>query len=130
MILQVAEPDTTMMRLLLFAGLENHRLSSRFFQAYIAEKYNTLASYIRRRIREGAFRDVDPLLAARSFVGMLVYHVYIQELFGGKHHQQFDSRDVSETLTDLWLEGIQTKAGRRGCARKSAAGGEQKHAEL
>lgn len=111
-ILQHSEQDPAMMRLLLFTALENHRLSHRFFQSYIANKYEILAAYIRRRIREGAFRNVDVHLAARSFVGMLIYHALIQELFGGKHYQHFDRRHVSETLTNIWLEGMKARSER------------------
>jgi hypothetical protein len=50
---------------------------------------------------------VDPLLAARGFIGMVVYHSWIQELFGGKEVQNFDLQVVSRTLARIWLEGVQ-----------------------
>lgn len=109
-ILRNSERDTTMMRLLLFSALENHRLSERFFQSFLAGRYEALGAHIRRRIEAGAFQKVDPQLAARSFIGMVIYHILIQELFGGKHYQRFDPRHVSETLTEVWLEGMKTKA--------------------
>ena len=111
-ILQSSQQDTTMMRLLLFSALENHRLSERFFHSFLAGRYELLAAYIRRRIEAGAFQKVDPHLAARSFVGMLVYHILIQELFGGKHYQNFDPRHVSETMTNIWLQGMKAHADR------------------
>lgn len=98
--------DSTLGRLLLFSALENHRLSHRFFQTFVAKRYETLAEHIRARIRDGAFRHVDPLLAARGFLGMVIYHFLIQELFGGKRYQKFDLRRVSETLADIWLRGM------------------------
>ena len=95
-------------RLLLFAALENHKLSHRFFKLYTANKYEELADYIRRQARRGLFRaDVDPLLAARGFFGMLIYHFQIQELYGGKTVQQFDLRHVSATFVRLWLRGME-----------------------
>lgn len=105
-ILQRNTKDSTLTRLLLFSGLEEHELSERFFQTYIAEYYETLAGYVRRRIRQGAYRNVDPLLAARSFVGMVFNYFLVQELFGAKHYQEFDIKKVSETLTDIWLNGM------------------------
>jgi len=101
--------DSTLTRLLLFSGLEEHGLSERFFQIYIAEYYEVLASYIRRRIREGAYRPVDPLLSARGFLGMVFNYFLIQELFGARRYQTSDVQRVSETLTDIWLNGIQKK---------------------
>jgi AcrR family transcriptional regulator len=99
--------DVTLSRLLLYTALENHELSHRFFRTHVAQYLEMLADYIRRGIAEGRFRDVDPLLAARGFLGMLVYHFQIQELFGGKRVQTFDPHQVSETLVDLWLRGME-----------------------
>lgn len=107
--------DPSRSRLLLFAALENHQLSERFFQTYIAKYYEVLAEHIARRVGEGVFRAIDPLLAARGFLGMVVYHFWIQEVFGGKRHQKFDPRQVCQTLADIWLRGVQsTPAGRNG----------------
>ncbi|MBI4463797.1 MAG: TetR/AcrR family transcriptional regulator [Acidobacteria bacterium] len=108
-ILSHAEEDPRLMRLLLFSALENHRLAHRFFQSYIAGRYEMLAGYIRRRVQDGAFRAVDPHLAARSFVGMVVYYALVQELFGGKLWRRFDTKHVSQTLTEIWLEGMKTQ---------------------
>lgn len=98
--------DSTLSRLLLFSALENHRLSRRFFRTYVAENYEALARHIRRRTREGKFRRVDPLLAARGFLGMVIYHFLIQELFGGKRYQKFDMKRVSRAMADIWLQGV------------------------
>ena len=101
--------DSCLSRLLLFSALENQRRSQRFFQTYVIEYYELIAQYIRRRIDEGAFRAVNPLLAARGFVGMVVYHSLIQEIYGGKRYQDFDVKQVSETLTEIWLGGMEIR---------------------
>ncbi|GAC1658753.1 MAG: hypothetical protein NVS9B15_20660 [Acidobacteriaceae bacterium] len=96
-----------MMRLLLFAALENHKLSHRFFRQYASLKYEELAAYIRARVRTGDFRDdIDPLLAARGFLGMLIYHNQIQQLFGGKNIRDYDPKQVADTFVKLWLNGV------------------------
>jgi AcrR family transcriptional regulator len=100
------EEDDRLPRLLFFTALENHRLSSRFFQTHIAAFYEVLADYIRERIAAGEFRDVDPTMAARGFFGMLVYHYMIQDLFGGKRFHKIDTHTAAENLVDLWLNGI------------------------
>ncbi|HUJ11839.1 MAG TPA: TetR/AcrR family transcriptional regulator [Verrucomicrobiae bacterium] len=100
--------DSTLTRLLLFSGLEEHELSQRFFQTYIASYYEVLAGYIRRRVRQGAYRKVDPLLSARGFLGMVFNYFLVQELFAGRPHR-FDVQKVSETLTDIWLNGMLKK---------------------
>jgi len=112
-ILRRNREDSTLSRLLLFSALERHHLSRRFFRTYVARYYEALADHIRRRIREGSFRQVDPLLAARGFLGMVIYHFLIQELFGGGRYQKFEAEAVSNTLTDIWLEGMQARGSRR-----------------
>ena len=98
--------DQTLSRLLLYSALEEHELSERFFRNYIANYFEVLARFVREGVSAGRFRSVDPLLAARGFVGMLVYHSWIQELFGGKEVQDFDLKTVSRTLARIWLQGV------------------------
>ena len=120
-ILERRAKDQTLSRLLLYSALENHRLSSRFFRAFISEYYEMLAEYIEQRTREGVFRRLDPMLAARGFLGMIVYHSWVQELFGGKRYQRLSVQQVSRTLVDVWLQGMLQTVPRNG-ARKPANG--------
>ena len=103
--------DPQLFRLLLFSALEKHELSHRFFRTHISEYYEQLAGRIRERIREGKFRKMDPLLAARSFIGMLMHYFLIQELFGGKLYRNLDLDAVSSTMTEIWLAGMNVPAG-------------------
>src|SRR5437879_2097826 len=70
--------DPQLYRLLLFSALENHKLSDHFFRTQLSRYYETMAVRIRERIRSGVFRKVDPMLAARGFVGMLIHHFLVQ----------------------------------------------------
>ena len=100
------ERDRELTRLLWFTALEKHELSARFFNSFVAEYLDALAGHIRGRMRRGAFRKADPLLAARSFLGMVVYHIQVQEFFGGESRQKFEPRQVAQTLTQIWLAGM------------------------
>jgi TetR/AcrR family transcriptional regulator len=110
-ILRRNREDPTMTRIFFYTALENHELSQRLFRAYSLRYYDILADYIRGQIRRGAFRRVDPHLAARSFLGMVAEHYQSQELFGGKRYRKFDPRHVSETLADIWLGGLHAANG-------------------
>lgn len=101
--------DQTLSRLLLFSALEHHGLSHRFFRNYVAQYYEILADHIREGIAAGKFRRTDPILAARGFLGMVIYHFLIQELFGAKRYQKFDLQHVADTLADIWLRGVLAK---------------------
>lgn len=105
-ILRRSKDDRLRTRLLLFSGLESHRLARRFFRNYVARYYQILAGHIERRTEQGIFRRVDPLLAARGFMGMIFYHIMVQELFGGGFYQKFDPEVVSGELADIWLRGV------------------------
>jgi len=96
-----------LMRLFLYSALESHSLSDRMFRTYSAQFYETLASHIEKRKTEGRFRaDLDSMLAARGFIGMVFYHHMVQNIFGGKQYQAFDPKRVAETLTEIWLRGM------------------------
>ncbi len=119
--LRSRQQDSSLGRLLLFSALENHELSHRFFRVHIAELYEALGQYIREQMKAGVFRsDIDPLLAARGFWGMVVYHFLIQELFGGKHYHDIDVDQASATLTEMWLRGMLPRPGEEGRCRPKA----------
>ena len=106
-VLERRAKDDTLSRLLLFSALEKHELSERFVRHYVADYFEILAQFVRKGIAAGRFRDLDPLLAARAFLGMIVYHSWMQELYGGKEIHDFDNQLVSKTLAAIWLQGMQ-----------------------
>jgi len=99
--------DSTLLRLLLFSALEGHELSEMFFGKHHRVFYDHLAMYIETRIAEGAFRKVDPLLAARAFIGMVVHHRLLHEIFGVPMHRSHD--ETVTTYVDLFLTGLMTE---------------------
>ena len=44
-----------------------------------------------------------------GFLGMIVYHSLIQDLFGGNKFHAYDAREVAESMTDIWLQGMLTR---------------------
>jgi AcrR family transcriptional regulator len=102
--LQKHEQDTTFFRLLLFSALEGHQLSDMFAASLTAR--NPVANYIQRRIDEGAFRQLDAQLAARSLFGMFASFILWQEIFGWKKTQSYDREQVVDTFVSIFLKGI------------------------
>lgn len=102
--LEKHESDSTFMRLLLFSALEGHELSEMFVASMLAR--NPIAAYIERRIEEGAFRPMNPQLAARGFFGMFATFVLWQEIFGLKNSQPQDREEVIRTFVSIFLSGI------------------------
>ena len=102
--------DSNVTRLLLFTALERHEHSEEFFRNFVTSQYETLAEHIRRRIAAGAFRPLDASLASSGFLGMVVYHYLIQELFGGRQANDYDPGQAGEVLAEIWLRGVVAEA--------------------
>jgi len=96
--------DPSLLRLLLFSALEGHELSDMFFRNRHRVFYEFLAGYIAKRTREGVFRKVDPLLAAQSFIGMIVYHRLLHEIFKVPPHCA--PEEAVAGYVDVFLEGL------------------------
>jgi AcrR family transcriptional regulator len=97
-------PDQNLMRLILFSALESHELSDMFFQNHIRHFYDVLASYIEQRIEDGTFQPVPPLVAARAFMGMLIYHRLLTVLFRAPLTQE--PKDIVHTFVTVFMDGI------------------------
>jgi AcrR family transcriptional regulator len=100
------EQDPSLMRLLLYSALEGHELSHFFFESKVRHLHEFLSNYIEQRITDGVFRPVNPLLAARGFVGMVVHYLLIHEIFGVKRPVGILPEEVVETFVTLFVTGI------------------------
>lgn len=102
-----------LIRLLLFTGLADHEpfrsLTAQFYKKHLSRAYGVLADFIRQRIREGVYRDVDPEFASRAFFSLGAYHVIIQEILGGKFSRKLRDKQAAAALADLWLESVRKK---------------------
>jgi len=102
--IQRHEQDSTFMRLLLFSALEGHELVDMFFESMAIR--DPMAAYMERQMNQGSFKRMNPHLAARAFLGMLVCHIQIQEIFGQKNQQEFDRQDAVKTFVSIFLDGM------------------------
>jgi len=107
--------DHSTTRLSLFCALERHELSQRFFGRFIAEYFQVLANYLSQQMRLGVLRPADPVMAARTFIGTVVYHSLIKELFGpvdsdGNAGADLDAREASRLMVSIWLDGMSAKS--------------------
>lgn len=100
------EKDPCFIRLLHFSALEGHELSDMFFDTYVQYQRMLLSDYIERRITERAFKNVNPVLAARAFIGMVINYILVQEIFGEKKRKKIKREVVVDTFVKIFLEGI------------------------
>lgn len=100
------EKDPAFMRLLLYSALEGHALSEMFFTTQVRRTHLFLAEYLASRVREGALRPVDPLLAARGFIGTVIHYLLIHELFGVPRPSHAGSAEVIALYVEIFLRGL------------------------
>ncbi|MGB2691019.1 MAG: TetR/AcrR family transcriptional regulator [Thermodesulfobacteriota bacterium] len=101
--------DSNFIRLLHFSALEGHELSDMFFSTYVEYVDMLLCDYIEGRIADGEFKGINPLSASQAFIGMIVNHIIVQELFGGKNRNKVNNEELVETFVTIFLNGIKTK---------------------
>jgi AcrR family transcriptional regulator len=99
--------DPAFVRLLLFSNLEGHELRDLFHERSF-ECFRTVSSYIERRISEGSMRDVDPLVAARAFFGMVAHYALTAVVFGSSFIQRPPEEVVCE-MAGIFLTGVSTQ---------------------
>src|SRR3954447_16115077 len=103
LILRRYQEDPEITRLLFFSSLERHELAELFFERIYAGFYKLVTGYIRRRVRQGAFRRVNPEVAARGLIGMISYHGQIAMLFPGRFAVR-SPRRIADEMVAVFLE--------------------------
>jgi len=98
--------DPSFIRLLFYSALEGHELARPFHEQRIRRLREFLTSYIERRVREGAFRKIDPALGARFFIGLFVDYAIVRQVFGQKDLYPQSPEAVAETYVDIFLDGM------------------------
>lgn len=120
---QYHERDTEFLRLLTYSALEGHQLADMFWDTTVRRMYEFLGAYIRERQHDGAFREVDPLIVVRAFVGMTLHHSLNNSLWD-KQRRLLDitNERAAREFTEILLRGITatTSSRSRNSKRKSA----------
>jgi AcrR family transcriptional regulator len=99
--------DVGFMRLLFYSALEEHNLAERFFKEFIERVYEFIGGYIKTRQDEGAMRDLEPRIAVRAFMGMLIHHS-INNILWDKKRVLLDitNEEAAKNFAEILLEGI------------------------
>ena len=113
--LQHHEQDPDFQRLLLYAALEGHELAEMFFEKFIRRVYELLGGYIAERQRDGAMVKMDPSIAVRCFIGMIVHHSLNNNLWDpNRRLLRISNEDAARHFADVLLNGISVPAGDAG----------------
>jgi AcrR family transcriptional regulator len=110
-LIERVDADPAFIRILLFTALEGHSLAEPFFAARVRRIREFLSGYIARRIEAGAFRAVDPVIAARAFLGMVSDYLNVRFVFQQQVAYPQPIEEVVETFVSLFLTGIRAQSG-------------------
>jgi hypothetical protein len=94
---------------MIFSALENHEFNEIFFERYSNAFFTELREYFAQRMDDGAFRRMDPMLAALTFVGMVAHYGQGLALFH-KCIVDVPQGTVIQHFIDIFLEGMNNHA--------------------
>jgi AcrR family transcriptional regulator len=103
------ESDPTFLRILYFSALEGHRLADPFFESRVKRLREFVSDYIARRIEDGDFVPVDPVIASRAFLGMVFDHLNVRLVLGQADAYPQPRDAVTETFVSIFLRGMRTR---------------------
>lgn len=97
--------ETNHIRLLLYSALEGHDLADIWHNRCTVQFVQMMEQYVRRRIEEGAFQRLDPVVASRAFLGMLCQYGQVSAIY--QHPAPELSRhEVVSQFVEIFLNGI------------------------
>jgi AcrR family transcriptional regulator len=102
------EKDTEFMRLLLYSALEGHQLAQMFWDRNVLKIYEFLSAYIEERQNDGVFRRINPRVAVRAFVGMIIHHSLNNSLWDPSNRLlKVSNEQAASEFTEILLTGIE-----------------------
>ncbi len=100
-------------------------VAAQVYREGILSANRRLAAVIQKAIQAGECRDVDPIIAARAFVGMFLIFAISQRLLGGERIYPIADDAVTRTVTGIFLKGLLTPGtpvrGRRTTSRRGSS---------
>ena len=101
------QQDVAFMRLLFYSALEEHELADRFFHEFIERVYDFIGGYISQRQKDGEFRKMNPRIAVRAFLGMLIHHSLNNILWDKKRNiLNISNEEAARNFAEILLGGI------------------------
>lgn len=101
------DEDSDFLRLMMHSALEGHNLAKTFFESFIVNVYEFLGNYIRERQADGVFREIDPRVVVRSFIGMFVHHS-LNNILWDKEQKllKISNENAAREFATILLQGI------------------------
>jgi TetR/AcrR family transcriptional regulator len=99
------ENDPSITRLILYSALDGHEPAKVAIERQLRVERPTL-DYISKRIREGAFRKLDPQHAVMAFGAMLFGYIVRQQIVGMAAHKTYSREKIVKSFVGIFLDGV------------------------
>lgn len=99
------ERDPANLRFLLQVLLEGGEAAKLFYENQSLPSHESLRRYIDTRIAEGAFKPLDARVAARQFIGFVIYHNAMRQLLDDRFLDETTDTVVRE-FVHIFLRGL------------------------
>lgn len=107
--LKLISENKSLVKLLLIETQFHPEIKEQFVQQVVIRAVVLIEQFITKRIQAGAFRDVDPGIAARIFIGMAGVFVVWREFLQADKFISFDDDKVIDESVNIFLNGLRTK---------------------
>ncbi len=110
--LEKHQNDVAFMRMIFYSALEEHQLADKFFGEFVGKIYDFFGRYIQERQREGVFREMNPRIVVRAFIGMLLHHS-LNNILWDKNRRILDisNEEAARSFAEIILRGTTVQAG-------------------
>ena len=111
------DADPTLLRLMFYSALEGHPMAREMERARSRGFRGAVASYLRRRAKDGTFRRTDPEVTARAFIWLVVGFGISRVLFREPGARAVPREVLVRRILDVFLDGLRPAPRGRGGAR-------------
>ena len=111
-ILETHRKEPGLLRLLLYSGLEGHKLSHLFMETQVRPTYEWLGNYIARRTADRVFKNIDPMILVRAFVGMVSHHSLIRIIYKDSLLRK-TNKEMAREFARVFLQGVLNQPSRK-----------------
>jgi AcrR family transcriptional regulator len=109
--LRKQQADAGFMRLIFFSALEEHDLADNFFNEFVLKIYEFIGGYIEQRQKDGVMRNMNPRIAVRAFMGMMLHHSLNNILWDRKRRVlDITNEEAAKNFAEILLYGIKQQA--------------------
>ncbi|HLA94896.1 MAG TPA: TetR/AcrR family transcriptional regulator [Pyrinomonadaceae bacterium] len=105
------QADEGFMRLIFFSALEDHELADNFFNEFVLKVYEFIGGYIEQRQKDGAMRKMNPRVAVRALMGMML-HQSLNNILWDRKRRLLDitNEEAAKNFAEILLYGVKQEA--------------------